>query len=120
MDFALSDNLDLVIEDGEYSLEQDGETTMIAAFFSDARIDSKRGYWLPILSSEIWKHDQARISADAASELEETARQIAAEIVSDGVYRKIEVSASIDGIKMALDVKCYSDKGEIVERKFSI
>lgn len=120
MDFLLDDKLDLKLEDGTIGTQQDGETTLITAFFTDARVNEQRGYWLEVQSSEIWTYDQSRLTNEVARELRETAQQIADNLVEQGLYNRIETDAyASDGV-MTLEIRCYDKKQIIVNRKFAI
>ena len=77
MDFALTDNLDLLVEDSEIGTQIDGETTLVQAFFTDARVKEQRGYWLDIQMSDVWQYDQKRLTQETANNLNETAKEIA-------------------------------------------
>jgi phage gp46-like protein len=120
MDFGLEDNLDMQVVDDEYVSQQNGEATLINAFFTDARVNEKRGYWLDIMASDIWTYEQSRLTNQIATELTDTAKEIADDLVKDGLYRRIDVEAYITDMIMTLDVKCYDDKGIVVDRKFAI
>jgi len=120
MDFLLDSELDLMVEGNELGLQKDEETTLITAFFTDARIDNQRGYWLDIRSSEIWKYDQSRLTNETARDLRETAKAIADKLVDDGLYNRIEVDAYVkDGI-MTLEINCYDTKQLVFSRKFAV
>ena len=121
MDFLMEDDLDLRVSDtGEYLSTETGDTTLITAFFSDIRVRGKRGYYLPILSSDLWIYDQARITNRTVSDMTESARAISAELVDIGLYDDIEAAATIDDNIITLTIKCYNDQRLVVERKFAI
>lgn len=121
MDFKLTDNLDLALENNEYTVQEDGETTLIQAFFTDARVQKLRGYWLDIPTSDIWQYDQKRLTQETANDLNETAREIAEELVENvGLYDRIETSAFIDDMILTLHIKAYNDKNIMIDRKFAI
>lgn len=120
MDFKLDDNLDLNVTDGIYTEQQDGETTMLQAFFTDTRINGLRGYWLEIQSSEIWKHEQSRLTDETARDLNETAKEVAKELVEIKLYEKITTETFIDDGVLTLQIKCYNDKKITFDRKFVI
>ena len=123
MDFALTSDLDLRFnQDGEYELQDNGETTVISSFFTDARLNGQRGYWEDsVNSSELWRYEQARLSSEVATEVKETARDVADRLVKQGVFSKIDVDTSItDYMFMTLRLRCYNKKGIVVDRKFTI
>lgn len=120
MDFGLTDNIDLKLENGEYVVQENGEATTINAFFTDSRVNKKRGYWLDIMSSEIWTYEQSRLTNDVARELTETAREIAKELVEEGLYTRVETEAYVSDSVMTLDIKCYNKSLVVVDRKFAI
>lgn len=120
MDFRLTDKLDLDFQDGVIQNEDNGETTLLTAFFTDKRIKKQRGYWLDVKSSEIWKYEQSRLTREIARELEESAKEIAKELELDGVYDKIDVSAYVDGSVMTLELNCYTSNQLVYNRKFAI
>lgn len=119
-DFALENNLDIKMVEGEIVSQENGETTLINAFFTDSRVGDVRGYWLDIKSSEVWTYEQSRLTSDIANELTESAKEIAKELVDDGLYERIDVVASVSDIGMVLHLKCYDVKGIVVNRKFSV
>ena len=120
MDIALEDNLDFLIVDGVIAEQENGETTMIQAFFSDARIKEQRGYWLELPLSDVWKYDQGRLTNETANNLNETAREIAKELVAIGLYNRIETDVTIDSGILTLHIMCYDTRNIIVDRKFAI
>ena len=119
-DFALEDNLDIKMVEGEIVSQENGETTVINAFFTDSRVGEVRGYWLDVKSSEVWTYDQSRLTSDIANELTESAKEIAKELVDDGLYERIDAVASVSDTVMTLHIKCYDVKGIVVDRKFAI
>ena len=123
MDFRLTDKLDLDFSETEGYLEQDnGETSVISAFFTDARANEQRGYWLDdVNASEVWRYEQARLNNETAAELTETAKEVSKKIVSDGLFSRVDASAFVaDSMYMALHLKCYNKNDVVVERKFVI
>ena len=120
MDFLLDDNLDLKVEDGIIGTQIDGETTMLQAFFTDARVKNQRGYWLDIQMSEFWQYDQTRLVNETVNNLDETAKEIADALVLSGLYKRIETNVSIIDKILTLDIKAYDNKKLIVNRKFAI
>ena len=120
IDFALEDNLDIRMIEGEIISQKNGETTLINAFFTDKRVSNIRGYWLDVKCSELWTYDQARLTLSVANELTESAKEIAKELVDDGLYERIDVVASVSNAVMTLHIKCYDIKGILVDRKFAI
>lgn len=120
MDFGLEDNLDLSLENGEYVVQENGEATTINAFFTDARVNEERGYWLDIISSELWTYEQSRLTNKTALELTETAREIAKKLVEEELYTRVETEAYVSDSVMTLDIKCYNKSLVVVDRKFAI
>jgi phage gp46-like protein len=120
MDFALTDNLDLMVEDNEIGIQVDGETTLIQAFFTDARVKEQRGYWLDIQMSDVWQYDQKRLTQETANNLNETAKEIADALVLEKLYTRIETSTSINDGVLTLNIKAYDNKNLVVNRKFAI
>lgn len=120
MDIALTDKLDFLIEDNTIAEQANGETTMIQAFFSDARVKGQRGYWLDIQLSEIWKYDQSRLTDEVARELRETSKEIADSLVEQGLYNRIETDAYVDSGVMTLEIRCYDNKQLVANKKFAI
>lgn len=120
MDIALTDNLDLLIVDGEIAQQENGETTMLQAFFSDARIQKQRGYWLELPLSDIWQYDQSRLTNEVANNLNETAKEVAKELVDVGLYDRIETSTTINDGILTLRIMCYDTRNLVVDRKFAI
>ena len=120
MDFLLDEGLDLALNDNVIDVQQDGETTLIAAFFTDARVNNQRGYWFEVQASEIWRYEQARLTNEVASELNETAKEIAKSLVEQGLYTKIATDAYVSSGVMTLQVTCYDKKQIVVNRKFAI
>ncbi len=120
MDFSLENNLDLKIVDGAIAEQENGETTMLQAFFSDARVKEQRGYWLDLPLSEIWQYDQSRLTNETANNLNETAKEIAKELVATGLYNRIETNATINSGILTLHIMCYDTRNIIIDRKFAI
>lgn len=120
MDFGLEDNLDLKLENGEFVIQKNGEATTINAFFTDARVNEQRGYWLDIMSSEVWTYEQSRLTDNVARELTETAREIAKKLVEEELYTRVETEAYVSDSVMTLDIKCYNKSLVVVDRKFAI
>jgi len=120
MDFLLDDKLDLMLDGNELSVQKDEETTLMTAFFTDARMSKQRGYWLNIQSSEIWQYDQSRLTNETARELRETAKTISDKLVDYGLYNRIEADAYVkDGI-MTLEINCYDTKQLVFNKKFAV
>jgi len=120
MDFGLTDKLDLKLEDDIIVGQEDGETTLITAFFTDKRVKEQRGYWIEVQSSEIWTYDQSRLTDEVARQLRETAKEIADNLVEQGLYNRIETDAyASDGV-MTLEIRCYDKKQIVVNRRFAI
>lgn len=132
MDIGLTDNLDILVEDSTVQMQENGETTLIQAFFSDDRIanigtiqdfdimQKQRGYWLDIPLSTVWQYDQKRLTNETANDLNETAKDIAKKLVAIGLYERIETSTSIDGGVLTLQIQAYDKKNLVVNRKFAI
>jgi phage gp46-like protein len=120
MDIALTENLDLLIIDNTLAEQENGETTMLQAFFSDARVKEQRGYWLDLPLSEIWQYDQSRLTNETANNLNETAKEIAKELVAIGLYNRIETKVSINDGILTLHIMCYDTRNIIINRKFAI
>lgn len=120
IDFKLTDSLDLDVSDGVYTVQEDGETTMLQAFFTDARISGKRGYWLDIQKSEVWRYDQARLINETAVDLNATAKEVAQELVVSGLYTRIETNTFISDGAITLQIQCYNKNNIVVDRKFVI
>lgn len=123
MDFALTSDLDLRFDDdGSYDLQDNGETTVINAFFTDARYNGQRGYWVDeVASSELWRYEQARLTSSDAVEVKETARDVSEKLVKAGLFTKIDADTFItDNMFMTLWLKCYNKNDVVVERKFTI
>lgn len=120
MDFGLTEDLDLQVEDGVFGMQEDGETTLITAFFTDARVNEQRGYWIDIKGSEIWTYDQSRLTDEVARNLRETAKDIADKLVDEGLYSKIYTDAFISDGLLTLHIMCYDRKEIVVDRKFAV
>lgn len=120
MDFLLTDSLDLGIGNGTYGLQQDGETTLLQAFFTDARVNNQRGYWLDIKSSEIWQFNQKRLTQEVVNDLQETAKEISDSLVNESLYDRIETNVFVQDGALTLHLKCYDKRNIIVDRKFAI
>lgn len=120
LDFRLTDDLDVSVDLGEAGEQVNNITTVLTAFFTDSRIGGRRGYWLDTSSSELWVHDQARVSELSAKELTESAKGIAAELVEQGVFDRIDATVNVDDTQLSIIIRCY-DNGALVEhRKFNI
>lgn len=123
MDFALMSDLDLKVgEDGVYQLQSNGETTVINAFFTDARYNGQRGYWIDdVESSELWRYEQARLTSEDAIEVKETAREVSDRMVKSGLFTRVDVDTFItDNIFMTLLLRCYNKNDIVIQRKFTI
>jgi len=120
MDIKLKDNLDFFIEDNTIAVQENGETTLMQAFFSDARVNEQRGYWLDIPLSDVWQYDQKRLTNETANDLNETAKEIAKELVTIGLYDRIETNVTIDKGVLTLHIMCYDGKNLVINRKFAI
>lgn len=121
MDFLLTDDLDLKVENNIIGTQLNGETTLLQAFFSDARVQEKRGYWLGLPLSEMWQFDQKRLTQETVNDLNETAREVAKELVEVvKLYDRIETDAFIDDGILTLRVQAFNKKDIIIDRKFAI
>lgn len=120
MDLKYTYELDLGVVDGEFQLQDNGEATTINAFFSDARYAEQRGYWLPILSTTLWRYDQARVVDDTIMDIQETANNISRELVKQGVYDKLDAEVKLDGMYVILYIQGYNDNKMSFNRKFRI
>lgn len=121
-DFGFTDDLDLKVVDGEYVGQSNNETTMITAFFTDERVNERRGYWLEVRKSELWQYEQGRLMEETASDIREAAKDVADKLVNeDKLYERIDTDAYIANGVMTLDIKCYDSSGKaVVARKFAI
>ena len=120
LDFALTADLDLDIENLEIQNQKSIETTVMTAFFSDARISNKRGYWSDLILSELWKYDQSRLTPQVTLDLEQDAKEVGNKLVSEGVCDDVEVSAYIESGRIFLNVKCFTNDNLILEKNFNI
>jgi len=116
LDFKLTDDLDIVVHLGADGEQRNNITTVTTAFFTDARVGGKRGYWLNTSASELWIHEQARVTELSAKEMTESAKGIAAELVEQGVFERIDAEVKLHDGQMRLDIRCYND-GSLVERR---
>lgn len=120
MDFRMTHDMDFDVKDGVIQLQEDEETTLITAIFSDARVSGRRGHWDDIETTDMWKYDQARQTEDTAMDIADSVRQTIRRIQADKLYERIEVDCYIlDGI-MTLDIKAYDKKQLVVDRRFAI
>ena len=121
MDLGITDNLDLLAIDKEYKPQTNGETTLLQAFFSDARVGNQRGYWLDdVLTSDIWQYDQKRLTDDTINDLNETAKKIAKELVNIGLYDKIDTKVFSNDNVVTLHLTAYNQNQIVFDRKFAI
>lgn len=120
MDIRLTDELDIDLENGITLKDENKETTLMAAFFTDKRVRDKRGYWLEVQNSEAWTFEQSRLTEEVAREFRETAKEIAMSLVEDGLHSKINTDVTIDKGVMTLKVQCYDDKKLVLERRYKI
>lgn len=121
MDFKLTNDLDIDISNNEVQNQEDGETTMLQAFFTDKRIGGQRGYWIDdVLSSGLWEYDQKRLTNDVLNELNEEARDIANQLVEKKLYSKISTNVSISNGVPTLHIIAYDKKNEMINRKFAL
>ena len=120
MDFKLTDNLDIFVDDNEVQKQADNETTMLQAFFSDAMVNGERGYWLDVPLSEMWQFEQKRLTTNTVNDLNETAKEVAKKLVSLGVYDRIETNAFVLDNVLTLNIKAYDKKNLVFDRKFAV
>lgn len=117
IDFALTEDNDMKTDDVQYLDENDKVTALINAFHTDGRDESRRGYWLEdIPQSTLWTFDQARLNSNTAGEMEETAREVAEELVDDGLFERIDISvaANIRDGCMDMTVRCYNEENILI------
>ena len=120
-DFGFTDDLDLMVVDGEYIGQENNATTVITAFFTDERGGSARGYWLDVRKSEIWQYEQARLMEETASDIREAAKDVADRLVKEEqLYERIDADAYIANGVMTLDIQCYNNGKTVFARKFAI
>lgn len=120
LDFKISDDLDIVIADGIAGEQENNVTTLLTALFTDSRSNSHRGYWLDAEGSLLWTHEQARISDLSARNLTESAKTIAAGLVSDGLFHRIDALATAEDGVMYMRIRCYNDGQRVLNRKFRV
>ena len=121
MDIGLTDELDFLVVDGEIVGQEENETTLLQAFFTDARVDNKKGYWLAIPKSDLWVYDQSRLTQETANKLNQSARAVAKELVEVvKIYDRIDTLTFIDGSSMILNIKAYNKNNIEINRNFKI
>jgi len=120
MDLSYTYDLDLDIVDGEFKLQDNGESTTINAFFSDDRYNDQRGYWLPILKTDLWRYDQSRVLDDTLSDIQETCDRISKQLVEQGLYDKLVANVSFEGMYVILSLQGYNNHNISFDRKFRI
>lgn len=120
LDFKIRDDLDIAITGGEAGTQDNNVTTLMTAFFTDARVGARRGYWLDTESSDLWIHDQARVSNLTAKKMTESAKGISSELVDTGLFERIDAVAEVDDGTIYLNVRCYNDGQLVVKRKFRV
>ena len=119
MDFKLTDDLDFSVTDGSIDEQENNETTLMTAIFTDSRVRS-RGYWLELKSTELWTKDQARSTSDTAREIEEDVRETTDKLVEDKLFDQITVNCyELNGI-IILNIFCYNDSNMIMNRSFRL
>lgn len=122
MDFKLSDDMDLLVDGGEFVLQDNDETTLTTGFFTDARVDGRRGYWLDLVMSDLWQLEQSRARTDIIGELNEEAKEVGNELVRVGVFARVETNAYRQGDDIVLEVRAFNlnDESPSVDRRFVI
>lgn len=114
MDLALSwspDGADLVLADGDLSLDETLLPAVLASLFSDGRAPTRdgtpaldqdlRGYWGEAAGdpygSLLWTLWREKTTSETAARAREAAQSALAWLVSSGIARAVEVSASYVG-----------------------
>ena len=121
LDFEFTETLDLKLEDGEFSSQSHGETSLITAIYTNARIRNTAGYWLDVNSSEVWTLQQSRLTQDVATKMVEYVRTTTQKLVKQGLFSRIDVSSDISSGKLGLLLQCYDDdKLIVIDRKYFI
>lgn len=121
LDFEFTETLDLKLENDEFTNQTHGETSLIAAIYTNARIRNTAGYWLDVNSSEVWTLQQSRLTQDVATKMVEYVRTITQKLVKQGLFSRIDVSSDISTGRLGLLLQCYdNDKLIIIDRKYFI
>lgn len=123
MDFKLSNDLDLVFdENGAYSLQENGETSLITAFFTDARVNEQRGYWVDeVVASELWRYDQSRVTNETILEIKEIAKSVSDKIIKESLFSRVDVSVfSNDASFITMHLQCFNKSHLVTDRKFVV
>lgn len=120
MDLALDKNMDFLVEDGEFVEQINGETTLVTALFTDARVGGERGYWLDINDSSLWVYEQSKLSDEARSKINIAVNQSVNQLVNDGLYEDINTEVYILGDRMNINIRCYNDSQEVVNKSFTL
>lgn len=121
MDFRLTKGLDLEIEDGIFVEENDSSTAILCGFFTDDRVNNRRGYWGDLKKSTLWIFDQARVNTETVDRMQEETKEIAKSLVDDGLFDRIDAEATIKGKDFGLKVKCFDKAGKVVlDRMFQV
>ena len=121
VDLLLTSNLDLRVVDNTIGLQADGETTLLSAMFTDARVGDKRGYWIEdIQASEFWTFSQRRAVEEEANEMRETAKALSEDLEQSGLYDRIDTDAFIRDDILTLEVKAYDNNQIKLDRIFAI
>ncbi len=124
MDFNLDSNLDLLVKDGviDYLDDNNNETTMLCALFTNGRANESEGYWLDdIISSDLWIYDQSVLDENKINSLELGVQATLNELVEQGFFTKIDATADIAGNEVLLKIKAYkNDKSPVIDKIFKV
>ncbi len=124
MDFNLTENLDLAVENGiiDYVDDSNNEITLLTALHTDAVVDNERGYWLTdVLGSSLWIYDQSRIDENISSDISNTFRNILNEFVELELYSSFELETETGENHVDIKMILYKDNNApVAERTIRI
>lgn len=121
LDFEFTEDLDLKIEDGRFSSQDNGETTLLAAIYTNARVNGHRGYWLDVNSSSAWTLQQSRLTQNVAARMLDSVRTATQRLVRQGLFSRVDVSSDISTGRIGLLLRCFDhSQNLVIDRKYHI
>jgi phage gp46-like protein len=120
-DIKLTEDLDFFAKDGVIIPQENGESTLIQALFSDDRVNNQRGYWgNDIILSELWQYDQSRINQDTANEIREDVQNVCNKLVKNKIYDKINTQVTQNDTSFTIRITAYNKNMIVLDRKFRV
>ena len=113
-DLKLSDDLDLIFENGDIS-NCNNESTLITYLLTDDRFNNQNGYWMDIPKSLLWITSQNRNNNELINLIKVTLDKIIRTLIDDKVYRDVNYDISTRNSKLNININISLVKDDCIK-----